>query len=54
MMFCIPFPSFDQTGSILNNKDYTSKFLLNISSQHMPEVLNFILNLVSMEHNVIY
>ena len=30
------------------------KFLLNISSQHMPEVLNFILNLVSMEHNVIY
>ena len=30
MMFCIPFPSFDQTGSILNNEDYTSKFLLNI------------------------
>ena len=30
IMFWIPCPSFDQTGSILNNKDYTSKFLLNI------------------------
>jgi len=38
MMFCIPFPSFDQTGSILNNKDYTSKFLEKIPWKALKQI----------------